>query len=45
MSVNVNSGFLIVAYPENDENHDVAKELAFEYWVDATLKEIPDVPI
>ena len=32
------SGILIVAYPENDENHDIAKELAFEYWVSASLK-------
>lgn len=29
---------MIVAFPENNENHDVSKEFAFEYWVDATLK-------
>ena len=35
---------MIVAYPENNEKHDVPKEFAFEYWVDATLKPVPPSP-
>jgi hypothetical protein len=35
---------MIVAYPENNEQHDVPKEFAFEYWVDATLKPVPPSP-
>lgn len=33
-----------MAFPEDNEQHDVPKEFAFEYWVDATLKPIAPSP-
>ena len=35
------SGFLIVAYSENDKDHETPKELAFEYWLAAEAKPPP----
>ena len=37
--VDIESGVLVVAYPEDDEDHEIPKEFGMEYWVVATKRE------